>query len=76
MEIKDHRQVNVSLMQQIAISVESEPSTMKTRNRILEISNQNEVYYIHPETILYVEADGNYCDIHLTDGDVLETVSF
>ena len=49
---------------------------MRLKNRTLEISNQNEVYYLQPETILYVVADGNYCDIHLTDGDVLETVGF
>lgn len=48
---------------------------MKAKNRILEISNQNEVYWLQPENILYVEADGNYCDIHLTDGDVLKTIS-
>lgn len=43
--------------------------------RGLKICNQDEAYYLRPETILYVKADGNYCDIHLTDGDVLESVS-
>lgn len=68
--------VNVSLTEQITMSVGIVNKSMKQRNRVLEISNQNEVYYLQPQTILYVEADGNYCDIHLTDGDVLETVSF
>lgn len=48
---------------------------MKAFLRGLEICNQDEAYYLRPENILYVKADGNYCDIHLTDGDVLESVS-
>jgi len=75
-ETNDELKLNVSLTQQIAVSVSGSKPKMTTKKKILEISNQNEVYYLHPETILYVEADGNYCDIHLTDGDVLETVSF
>ena len=42
----------------------------------LEIGNQNEVYYIETKDILYVEADGNYCNLYLCDGDVLRTLSF
>ena len=48
---------------------------LRQKNRLLEIGNQNEVYYLQPESILFVVADGNYCDIHLVDGDVLKTVS-
>lgn len=48
---------------------------IRQKNRLLEIGNQNEVYYLQPESILFVQADGNYCDIHLVDGDVLKTVS-
>ena len=48
---------------------------IRQKNRLLEIGNQNEVYYLQPKSILYVVADGNYCDIHLVDGDVLKTVS-
>lgn len=48
---------------------------IRQKNRLLEIGNQNEVYYLQPESILFVVADGNYCDIHLVDGDVIHTVS-
>lgn len=75
-KFREITKVNVSLSQQIAVSVGGRTSEMKAKNRILEISNQNEAYYLRPDNILYVVADGNYCDIHLTDGDVLETVSF
>jgi len=68
--------INVSLSSQINLSMDISNKTMMQTNNTLEIGNQNEVYYLQPHMILYVEADGNYCDIHLTDGDVLETVSF
>ncbi|MCR5312514.1 MAG: hypothetical protein K6E54_02490 [Bacteroidaceae bacterium] len=68
--------IQVSLTQQIEVSVGKSTLDMRGNNKIIEISNQNEVYYLRPDTILYVVADGNYCDIHLTDGDILETVSF
>ena len=73
---REQSNINVTLTEQITMSVGIVNKDMRQRNKILEISNQNEVYYLQPQTILYVEADGNYCDIHLTDGDVLETVCF
>jgi len=48
---------------------------MKNR-KILEIRNQSEVYLLKPENIVCVKADGNYCDIYLADGDILEGVCF
>lgn len=50
--------------------------TMKPINKTLKVSNQSEVYYLNSDLILYLEADGNYCDIHLTDGDILKTIGF
>lgn len=73
-QINEKLTVNISLSQQIELqTLETMP---RPKNRILRISNQNEVYFLHPETILYVEADGNYCNIHLTDGDILNSVGF
>lgn len=71
----DKINVSVSLSHDVKLSM-GDTIRVKPKSRILEISNQNEAYFLHPETILYVEADGNYCDIHLTDGDVLESVGF
>lgn len=68
-------ELDISLSQQITMSMSSKVSITNNR-KIIELSNQDEIYYIQPENILYVQADGNNCDIHLTDGDVLETVSF
>lgn len=71
-------EMDLSLSQKIHLSLQSKDKMNFSimMNPKLKISNQNEVYYLLPESILYVEADGNYCDIHLTDGDVLEAVSF
>lgn len=70
--------INLSVNQEIKIGINNRENiqTMKQKGKYLELSNQNEVYYLNPENLLYVKADGNYCDIHLTDGDVLETLSF
>ncbi len=38
---------------------------------MIHISNRNESYYLRPEDLLYIEADGNYCNIYRTDGDQL-----
>lgn len=77
---KRNNQVSISLSvkQELQTGVETFTGMqgMRQKGKYLEIGNQNEVYYLQPESVLYVEADGNYCDIHLTDGDVFETVSF
>ena len=65
----------INLKQNISLTFEDNlQDSMKQRKNILKISNQTEIYYLNSDLILYVEADGNYCDIHLTDGDVLKTV--
>lgn len=67
----------IKLKQDISLTLEDNiHESMKQRKSILKISNQVEIYYLNSDLILYVEADGNYCDIHLTDGDVLKTVGF
>lgn len=45
-------------------------------NSILTISNKSEVLYLRLDQILYIQADGNYCDIHLVDGSVLNTLTY
>ena len=43
---------------------------------ILTIKNKSEVLYLPTENILYIQADGNYCDVYLTDGDVINTLTY
>ena len=43
---------------------------------VLTIKNKSEVLYLHLSNILYIQADGNYCDIYLADGDVLNTITY
>lgn len=43
---------------------------------VLTIKNKSEVLYLHLSNILYIHADGNYCDIYLADGDVLKTITY
>lgn len=42
----------------------------------LTIKNKSEVLYLHLSNILYIQADGNYCDIYLADGGVLNTLTY
>lgn len=49
---------------------------MKNRKNVLEIGNQSETLYLNLNNILCVEASGNYCNIYLADGEVLESVGF
>ena len=48
---------------------------MKTK-AVLTIKNKSEVLYLHLKDILYIKADGNYSDVHLVDGSVIEAVSY
>lgn len=43
---------------------------------VLTIKNKSEVLYLHLRNILYIQADGNYCDIYLADGGVLNTLTY
>lgn len=42
----------------------------------LTIKNKSEVLYLCMNSILYIQADGNYCDIYLADGSVLNTLTY
>ena len=48
---------------------------MKT-NSTLVVRNKSEVLYLCLDSILYVQADGNYCNIFLTDGGVINTLTY
>ncbi len=43
---------------------------------ILTIKNKNEVIYLRLDNILYIQADGNYCNIYLADGGVINTLTY
>lgn len=42
----------------------------------LIIRNKSEILYLPLEQILYIQADGNYCNIYLADGSVLGTLTY
>ena len=42
---------------------------------VLTIKNKSEVLYLPLSNILYVQADGNYCNIYLADGGVFNTLT-
>lgn len=46
------------------------------KKEILTIKNKSEVLYLPIDGILYVQADGNYCNVYLTDGDVINTLTY
>ena len=48
---------------------------MKNRDVII-IKNKSEVLYLQLDDILYIQADGNYCNINLTDGGVINTLTY
>ena len=40
----------------------------------LIIKNTVECHIVNPDLILYIKSNGNYCDIHLTDGVVMRNI--
>ena len=42
----------------------------------LTIKNKSEALYLRLSNILYIQADGNYCDVYLADGGVLNTLTY
>ena len=44
--------------------------------QVMIIKNKSEVLYLRPDTILYIQADGNYCNICFTDGSVVNTLTY
>ena len=47
-----------------------------TQQTMLTIKNKSEVLYLRQDNILFIQADGNYCNIHLADGGVLNTLTY
>ena len=43
---------------------------------ILIIKNKSEVLYLWLDNILYIQADGNYCNVYFADGSVLNTLTY
>lgn len=43
---------------------------------VLIIKNKSEVLYLRLDDILYIQADGNYCNINLADGGVINTLTY
>lgn len=43
---------------------------------VLIIKNKSEVLYLQLDDILYIQADGNYCNINLADGGVINTLTY
>lgn len=46
------------------------------RQAILKIKNKSEAVYLRLDNILYIQADGNYCNIHLVDGGEINTLTY
>lgn len=42
----------------------------------LTIKNKNEVLYLRLDNVLYIQADGNYSNIYLADGGVINTLTY
>lgn len=43
---------------------------------MLTIKNKSEILFLRLEDILYIQADGNYCNIYLADGGVINTLTY
>lgn len=43
---------------------------------VLTIKNKSEVLYLRVDNILYIQADGNYCNVYFADGGVLNTLTY
>lgn len=43
---------------------------------MLIIKNKSEVLYLQLDNILYIQADGNYSNIYLADGGVINTLTY
>ncbi len=40
------------------------------------IKNKSEILFLRLDDILYIQADGNYCNIYLADGGVINTLTY
>ena len=43
---------------------------------MLTIKNKSEILFLRMDDILYIQADGNYCNIYLADGGVINTLTY
>ena len=43
---------------------------------MLTIKNKSEILFLRLDDILYIQADGNYCNIYLSDGGVINTLTY
>lgn len=46
------------------------------KENVLIIKNRNEALYLQLDRILYIQADGNYCNIYFSDGSILNTLTY
>ena len=46
------------------------------KESLLVIKNKSEVLFLQLDDILYIQADGNYCNINLADGGVINTLTY
>ena len=46
------------------------------KQSMLTIKNKSEALYLKLDNILYIQADGNYCNIHLVDGGEINTLTY
>ena len=51
-------------------------SLVKMEHSILTIKNKSESLFLRLDDILYILADGNYCNIYFADGGVLNTLTY
>ena len=43
---------------------------------MLTIKNKSEILFLRLDDILYIQAEGNYCNIYLADGGVINTLTY
>lgn len=71
MQIKKHD----ALLAQIKRNSEIQDFYKNISTEII-IKNKSEVLYLRLDNILYIQADGNYCNIYLADGGVINTLTY
>lgn len=46
------------------------------KHAVLTIKNKSEIIFLNLDSILYFQADGNYCNVYFADGSVLSTLTY
>ena len=46
------------------------------KHAVLTIKNKSEIIFLTLDSILYFQADGNYCNVYFADGSVLSTLTY